>query len=66
MNGVSMGTWIKVDDGPIRYAVCGDVVEMELGGQGSGAELVTTEEGLSNLLREGTAALHELRRKRHG
>ncbi|ASU77617.1 hypothetical protein CDG81_04020 [Actinopolyspora erythraea] len=44
----------------------GDVVEMELGGQGSGAELVTTEEGLSNLLREGTEALRELRRKRHG
>lgn len=66
MNGVDTGVWVEVDDCPIRYAVCGDVVEMELGGRGSGVELVATEAGLANLLHNGTAALHELRRKQHG
>ncbi|NYH79377.1 hypothetical protein FHR84_002711 [Actinopolyspora biskrensis] len=66
MNGIDTGVWVEVDDCPIRYAVCGDVVEKELGGQGSGVELVATETGLANLLRNGTAALRELRRKQRG
>ncbi len=61
---VSMGTWIAIDADHIHYNVCRDEVEFEIGGQGSGAELVATETGLATLIDRGTAALTELRTAR--
>ncbi|RCW39182.1 hypothetical protein DFQ14_11718 [Halopolyspora algeriensis] len=66
MGEVSMGTWVKVDDCPIHYTVCHDVIEFELGGWGSGVELVATEAGLTNLLQRGAEALTALRGEQHG
>ncbi|MBA8826916.1 hypothetical protein FHX42_004295 [Saccharopolyspora lacisalsi] len=61
MDRVSMGTWIAIDADHIHYNVCQDEVEFEVGGRGSGAELVATEAGLVNLISRSTEALAALR-----
>jgi hypothetical protein len=60
-NGAFVGAWVSVRDGcAIDYNVCGDQVEVVLGGR-RGFEMVFTEDGLRAMVAKGSEALAEMR-----
>ena len=62
MAGVTLHGWVKIDEGvPIRYDVCGEVVEFDLGLRRGEFQLVATERGLAKLITKGSEALQALR-----
>ncbi|MBA8823458.1 hypothetical protein FHX42_000787 [Saccharopolyspora lacisalsi] len=64
MSKLEMGTWVGLDDEPVEYTVLRDEVELDLGGRGSGFEILATERGLTVLADRCTEALGELRARR--
>ncbi len=62
MAGATLHGWVKIDEGvPIRYDVCGEVVEFDLGLRRGEFQLVATERGLTKLITKGSEALQALR-----
>jgi hypothetical protein len=60
-SGAFVGAWVSVRDGcTIDYNVCGDQVEVVLGGR-RGFEMVFTEDGLRTMVATGSQALAEMR-----
>jgi hypothetical protein len=66
MAGATLRGWVKIDEGiPIRYDVCGEVVEFDLGLRRGEFQLVATEHGLAKLIAKGSEALQALRDGNH-
>lgn len=63
-SGAFIGAWVSVSDGcTVDYNVCGDEVEVVLGGR-RGFEMMFTEDGLRTMVAKGSAALAEMRANR--
>lgn len=59
--GVEVHAMVELGECGIEYRVCGDGVELHLGGYLHGLSVVATERGLENLVTTGAQALRELR-----
>lgn len=60
-SGVRVSAWAAIEgESPMAYSVCGDTVELALGGR-DGLFVDCTERGLEKLIDTTSAALRELR-----
>jgi hypothetical protein len=61
-SGIGVDAWVKIDgDCDITWDVEGEEAEFRFGGRSYGLDMIVTEEGLENLVRKGTEALHRMR-----
>lgn len=61
MLDISMGTWVKLDGGPIRYSICEDEALFQLPNKSGQFELVATQSALEDLISNATKALTDIR-----
>jgi hypothetical protein len=59
--GVEVHAAIELGECDIEYRVCGDHIELQLGGMMHGLTVDASERGLENLVKTGAQALRDLR-----
>lgn len=61
-SGVLVSAWVKIErECEMQYTVCGDTVELCMGGYNNGFQFDATEGGLERLIETSTDALRALR-----